>query len=336
MRYLVTILLASISLARPDLALADTCDISQFKNFMSYKQDIMTTLSYINRVASTEDRSKNDNADINVLDYGSFTYGQASSFSSSLETLLDIKWTQRDQEWLLVSNLSDEGVKAYVACLQKENNANLVVNLSPAASDSDEFFVNYAWRPSYAAPNPAQTHIILSNAVSKDAPSKIKTPSADVFKVKRTSMYKALELGIHVDGQPYPTISLPAFPAKKLERQLRSNSETHEVYGGGNSTIKRICVTLDNSEQDAVIVPNSVNATVESDISERAQLIKGAITYNPRQACSVFVWHLEATDGHVRGKATIEVTVSKAVPVANVNNVNAVKAISETSMFKGQ
>ena len=173
MRYLTTTVLASISVGISSVALADTCDISSFKDYMSYKQDIMTNLAYINRVASREDRSKNDKADINVLDYGSFTYGQASTLSSSLETLLDIKWSQRDQEWLLVSNLSDNGVKAYVECLQKQY-ANLVVNLSNTASNNDEFNVEYAWRPSYTAPNPAKMHIVFSNAVSKDAPNKIK------------------------------------------------------------------------------------------------------------------------------------------------------------------
>jgi hypothetical protein len=118
----------SLFLTISTIAVAGTCEVANFKDDLSYRQDIMTNLSYINQVASREDRSKNDKADIDILDYGSFTYGQASTFASSLATLLDIKWSQRDQEWLLVSNLSDNGVKAYVACLQQEN-ANLVARV---------------------------------------------------------------------------------------------------------------------------------------------------------------------------------------------------------------
>ncbi|MBV9983087.1 hypothetical protein [Bradyrhizobium sp.] len=230
--------LTSFALASASVANAQNCDVSQFKTNLSYKQDILTNLAYIHRVASREDRSKTDNADLNVLDFGSFTYGDASRLSSSLETMLDIKWSQRDQEWLLISNLDDNGVKGYIACLQNAN-ANLAINLSPAASSSDEFNVEYAWKPSYAAPNPARFHIVLSNATS-DAPNKIPSLSADAFKVKRVSMYKPLEISVHVDGQPYPTITLPAFPAKKLQKQLRKNTETHEIDGGGQDAVKTI------------------------------------------------------------------------------------------------
>jgi hypothetical protein len=92
MRYLGALFLVLV-VTSSSTAKADTCDISQFKNYMSYQQDILTNLSYIHRVASREDRTKSDNADLKVQDYGSLTYGQASTFATSLEKLLDIKWS---------------------------------------------------------------------------------------------------------------------------------------------------------------------------------------------------------------------------------------------------
>lgn len=61
-----------ILIAAHSLAQADDCDITKFKDQMSYHKDIMTNLAYINQIASREDRSKQDNADISVMNYGSF------------------------------------------------------------------------------------------------------------------------------------------------------------------------------------------------------------------------------------------------------------------------
>jgi hypothetical protein len=332
MRKAMPILIAFLSLQVPGVALADTCDISEFKDYMSYHKDILTNLSYVERVASREDRSKGDSADIAIADYGSFTYADAAKLTASLESILDIKWSQEDQETLLTSSLSGDGLKAYTSCIQNAY-GSLVVSLSDSASNSDEFFVDYVWKPTYTAPNPATMHILLSNATSESLPSKIKTPSSDSFHVKRTSMYKPLDISVHVDGQPYPTITLPAFPDKKLQKQIRQTSELNEVYGGGNSLSKRLCVTLDNSEQDAVIVPNTIQNSMEPSIQERASMIQGPSTYNSREACTTFVWHLEAGDGHVKGKATIEALVLKAVPAPAIE---VTRVVGETPMFNGQ
>ncbi|MDR6900212.1 hypothetical protein [Rhizobium miluonense] len=314
-------------------ARAESCDISKFKDYMSYTQDIMTNLSYINQVSSKEDRSKSDKADISIADYGSFTYGQASSITSSLESILNIKWSQRDQEWLLVSNLSDSGLDAYTKCLQS-NDENFVATLSNSASGSDEFNVEYRWRPNYKAPDPARFNIVFSFGTSSDVPRKIPSPSAGAFHVKRTNMYKPFDMSIHVDDQPYETVSLPAFPAKTLQKQIRKNIESHEVYGGGNDTIKNVCITLDNTEQDEVIVPDSLSVKLDSTIAERASLTEiGSRTYNSRESCATIRWGLSANDGHVKGTATISALVLKAMPVANVAEV---EVIGQTLMFKGQ
>jgi hypothetical protein len=324
--------LFGLSSANASIASAETCDISQFKDYMSYSKDIMTNLAYIDQVVSQEDRSKSDSANIAVSDYGSFTYGDASKISSQIKTLLDIKWSQHDQEQLLTNSLTDKGVSAYIGCLNS-NNANFIVTLSPSASNSDEFIVNYTWAPHYKAPNPAKISAILLNATSTNLPKKVNTPESGAFSVKRGSMYKALELDFHIDGQPYPTISLPAFPKKVLQTQVRQTVQPGSVYGGGNSLVKNVCVTLDNNEQDAFIVPNSLQSTVETSITERAQLLKGAVTYNPREACQTFIWHLEAADGHVVGMATVKATVLKAV---EVKTDDVVQVIGNTEMFKGQ
>ncbi|WP_456842234.1 hypothetical protein [Bradyrhizobium sp. USDA 4486] len=300
---------------------------------MYYTKDLLTNLAYIERVASREDRKDSDKADLEILDYGKFTYGEAHSLTTTLEHMLDLKWSQRDQETLLTSTLDDFGVRAYVECLQHLN-ANLIVKLSDAATSSDEFILEYTWRPSYTV-NTVPFHVVLLNSSAKGAPSRIKSPSADSFPIKRASMYKPVELSVHVDNQPYPTITLPAFPAKTLEKQLRKVAETHEVYGGGNSYPKTMCITLPNDEQDAVIVPRSLDVKLDADIQERARLIEtGARTYMDREACANINWHLDAKDGHVRGTATVSAVVLKAVPVKNAEV--AVEVIGKTKMFEGQ
>jgi hypothetical protein len=314
-------------------AQAESCDISKYKDYMSYTQDIMTNLSYINQVSRKEDRSKSDKSDISIADYGIFTYGQASSLASSLESILDIKWSQRDQEWLLVSNLSDNGLSAYTKCLQS-NDENFVATLSNSASNSDEFNVDYRWKPTYKAPDPSRFNIVFSFGTSSDVPRKIPSPSAGAFHVKRTNMYKPFDMSIHIADQPYDTISLPAFPAKTLQKLILKNVETHEVYGGGNDTVKNVCITLDNSEQDAIIVPGSLGVKLDSTIAERASLTEvGVRTYNSRESCATIRWGLSANDGHVRGTATISALVLKATPVANLAEK---EVIGKTLMFKGQ
>lgn len=130
----------------------------------------------------------------------------------------------------MTSSLSQKGSDDYIACLQNQNQ-NFVVKLSQAATDSDEFLVTYAWRPSYGAPNPSTFHSKFVNASSEDVPKKIKTPSSDSFHVKRGPMYKQLELAFHPDQQPYPSITLPAYPAKKLVKQIRKDSQPGSLYG---------------------------------------------------------------------------------------------------------
>jgi hypothetical protein len=78
--------------------LAEDCDISRFKDELSYTKDIMTNPSYIDRVASRLDRTGKEGTNIKFLDIASLDYNQASTLSSSLQRLLNIQWSQRDQE----------------------------------------------------------------------------------------------------------------------------------------------------------------------------------------------------------------------------------------------
>jgi hypothetical protein len=330
---IISVAVGLILIAAPSISWADDCDIVNYKDKMSYHKDIMTNLAYVNRIASREDRSKTDNADISVMNYGSFSYGDASRLTSSLESLLDIKWTQHDQEELLTATLTEQGSKDYIACLQSKNMQNFVVTLSDAATSSDEFIVNYAWKPSYAAPNPSIFHSTLLNASSPDAPAKVGTPSSDSFKVKRGSMFKPLELSFHVDHQPYPSITLPAFPTKKLVKQIRTNMQPGSLYGCTSSLVQPVCITLDNNEQDAVIVPNTFKASIKTTIAERGGIVEsGARTYNDRQACGRFVWICGAGDAHVAGTVTVDAMVLKAVPVPGAG-AQTMEEVGETLMF---
>jgi hypothetical protein len=118
----------------------------------------------------------------------------------------------------LVSNLTDKGLSGYLGCLKDKN--NLTIDLSSGASGKIEFIVDLAWRPHYSAPNPAKVAIVMLNVTSKGAPNKIRFGTSEAFSVKRTDLYKPVEINIHVDGQPYPTISLPAIPDKTLKKLL--------------------------------------------------------------------------------------------------------------------
>ena len=243
---------------------------------------------------------------------------------------MDIKWSQQDQEWLLTSSLSSKGVDAYKACVETQN-PSLILHLSDTAGDSDEFIVDYVWKPSYAAPNPADFHIVALNASLSGDPKNVKTPSSDSFAVKRISMFKPLVLSVHVDGQGYPSITLPAFPAKKLEKQVRETTFHDGVWGGGNSHVHNVCVTLDNNEQDAIIVPNSINVRIDQTYAERGSMNVGGRTYNDRQACVLVAWSLGAADGHVEGTATVSAMVLKAVPITDIH---ADQITGVTPMFK--
>ncbi|MBY5475290.1 hypothetical protein HFO86_34670 [Rhizobium leguminosarum] len=335
MQFRTALFVSSLFSAIPSLAWAETCPIQNFKNYMSYSKDMMTNLSYINQVASKEDRSKSDNADLNILDYGTFNWKDASRLTQSLETLLEIKWSQKDQESLLISNLSSEGENAYIKCLQ-ELNANLVITPSNGASTHDEFLVDYAWRPiDPASPKTADFNILVTNAIASDVPKKINSPSAGSFKIKRLSMYKPLEMAIHVGGIPNSTISLPEFPNKKIDKLLFSATVSDSVYGGGDSHFQKLCITLDNSDQESIIVPNSAKVTLLPSHEERGTMIKEPIIYNDRQACSRIIWHLEAGDGHVTGIATMEALILRAVRVATPPT-QSIKTIAATSMFDAQ
>jgi len=221
--------------------------------------------------------------------------------------LLDIKWSQHDQEELLTSTLSTEGSKDYISCLQNKVMQNFVVTLSDAATSNDEFIVNYAWRPTYTARNPSVFHSTFVNASSPNVPKTIPTPSSDSFNVKRGSMFRPLELSFHVDNQPYPSVTLPAFPTKKLEKQIRTNSLGDSLYGCTSSRPNPVCITLDNKEQDAVIVPNTFKASIRITEGVRGTVVEsGPRTYSDRQACGTFVWVCGATDAHVVGTVTVD------------------------------
>lgn len=146
-------------------------------------------------------------------------------------------------------------------------------------------------------------------------------------------MYKPLELSFHVDNQPYPSVTLPAFPTKKLVEQIRTNSQPGSLYGCTSSLVQPVCVTLDNNEQGAVVVPNTFKASINTTNAKRGYIAEtGNRTYNDRQACGTFVWVCGAGDAHVAGTVTVDALVLKAVPVPGATT-QTTDIVGETLMF---
>ena len=202
-------------------AYGETCDISNFKDDMDYKKDISTNLAYINDISSKEDRSKQDNANLSVQDYGSFTYGDASKFSSSLERILHITWSQEDKEWLLLKSLTDKGLQAYKLCMQNTQ-VPVVVEISDVAGVSDEFSVAYTYDPRNdpdAVENGKFTATLI-NLKATDFPKNVKKGASGSFKVTRIDKFKPVEIRVQIAGRAAPIITLPADPTKELQTQI--------------------------------------------------------------------------------------------------------------------
>jgi hypothetical protein len=314
-------------------AAAAQCPMTEFKDEINYRKDLLTNLSYIDQVATHSDKKEANSQNVAFLDIANMNTNQASSLSSSLQRMLNIQWSQHDQEWLLVSQLTDKGLKAYYQCLET-NKSNLMVHPGEGAGGKLQFLVDMQWRPNYNAPNPSIiTYRLLNASVAKDAPKTIRPGESDQFAVKREDPYQPVEIGVRVDGQIYPNISLPAFPAKKIKEEVREVTEYHDVYGGGVDYWTTLCVKIPNEEDDAEIVPNTLKISTTGLVADRASLTApDQPTYDTRNACTRVRWGLGAKDGRVYGTAHVTATVIKLVPV----QILKIQSTKDIPVFEGQ
>lgn len=325
-----------IAVVSSSSAAAQYCNIVDFKGKVIYKKDVLTNLSYIDQIASRLDKSDAESQNIGFLDIATMNSDQASRFSSSLQRILDVKWSQREQEWILISQLDANGLIAYHDCLEK-NEANLWLKLGEGAGGKLTFLVDMAWHPHYNAPNPSKINYRVLNAkVTANPPKTIIPGESDQFGIERIDPYQPVEIGVRVDGQIYPNISLPAFPEKKLVDEKREAAEYHDVYGGGVDYITQLCVTVPNTEQDAVIVPNTLEFSTSGVQADRASLteMRGTRTMDSRSACTTVRWGLSAADGRVFGTAHVRARVMKAIPVEKPKQF--VETVRPLPLFEGQ
>lgn len=261
---------------------------------------------------------------------------QASQFSSALQRILNVQWSQREQEWIIISQLDSSGLKAYEDCLEK-NEVNLWLKLGEGAGGKLQFLVDLAWHPRYNAANPSKINYRLLNAkITANPPKAIPPGESDQFGIERIDPYKPVEIGVRVDGQIYPNISLPAFPEKKLVDEKREVAEYHDVYGGGVDYVTQLCVTIPNSEQDAVIVPNTLEFSTSGVQADDASLteLPGTRRIDSRSACTSVRWGLSANDGRVFGTAHVRARVMKAIPVEKPKAF--IEAVRPLRLFEGQ
>lgn len=316
---LVTLSALFLHLGYGNALAVDECDIIKFKDEISYTKDVVTNLAYIRKSLETSSESSNPNFSISFLDIVSLGYSDAQKASTSLEKLLNVNYSQSDREWLLISQLTDKGLKAYTQCL-KDQKQNFSVTLSNGAEGKQQFFAVVYSHPFFDAPNPQRLSFsLLGGKLTGPPPKTIRTQQKLPVTIKRDSLYEPLELAVSVGNDSLePNLSLPALPKKEYQVQVRRAEYSAEVYGGNDELAKRLCVTLGNDEQDAMIVPKTLKFQTSIDIQHNGDIIEDKqkrVDNDTREVCAVARWHISVDTGRIKGTATVTATVLKAVPV---------------------
>jgi hypothetical protein len=170
----------------------EECDILKFKDQISHTKDVVTNLAFISKSTERRDQASNPNFALSFLDIVSLGFNDAQKAASSLEKLLDIKYSQSDKQWLLISQLSATGQAAYSDCL-KSLKQNFSVVLSDNAAFKRQFFVIVSSHPFFPAPNPQILAVsMLGGKVPGKVPSTIQNQSKIFLAVQRDDLYEPL------------------------------------------------------------------------------------------------------------------------------------------------
>jgi hypothetical protein len=134
---------------------ADTCDPSKIlrQNVASYQSNVMVFLSYVNNVEKSEVQASSSGAGISYAGIG-VNWNDAKSIGQFLETHEDYKVSTQQSVSVMRSTLSDESVKAYIACL---NAGGLAIAIPDAAMSEEVFQLRVFWNPKGNIPEKKHT-----------------------------------------------------------------------------------------------------------------------------------------------------------------------------------
>jgi hypothetical protein len=114
-------------------------------------------------------------------------------------------------------------------------------------------------------------------------------------------------------GNDYQNIDLPPAPNTIKIEVRRSNPQYDDQYGGQGHKEHTLCVEIPNNEQDAAIIPNTMQLEKSLIEANMGSVDINNLSETPRNACALVVGHLGSAQGRVRGTATLSAEVAKVV-----------------------
>lgn len=284
------IIFISISASR-----ADTCDPSKIlrQNVSSYQSNVMVFLSYVNSVEKSDAQASASGAGISYAGIG-VNWNDARSISQFLETHEDYKVSTQQSVSVMRSTLSDESVKAYIACL---NAGGLAIAIPDAAMSEEVFQLRIFWNPKGNIPEKKHTLAIrVTNGKIQDASGQETVsfstnidPNYSVPLTVSRDLDKALFITAVVDNDS-DLVSIPARPQFLVKWKVVATKEDalERSDNAGLSVIDRDeCIS---AEPDAILLPSTakfVGQTYGPDATAKPNPDKS----NAVSVCGVFHAH---------------------------------------------
>ncbi|MGO8301040.1 hypothetical protein ACC817_33545 [Rhizobium ruizarguesonis] len=233
-----------------------------------------------------EDESQNKGGV--VASYGAYKFNadQARQARSSLSTLLNIDYSQKEKTNVYISTFSDNEVTAYIACL-RERSDPISHNFVGDILSRDAFFVSINWHPDYTPEGAEQTLVakvtegVILESGTMSYETKIKDKKSAFFTVKR-DRFKGTQIAVSIDGKNELIDVPPKAKYRVIPSELegpRRATNTRETTGDIGWDV---CVTLPPDDVDQALVPNTFDFQFYRSQVGNVRLV----TNNPRRETS--------------------------------------------------
>jgi hypothetical protein len=297
---LLTLALASLSISQ---AHSEKCDPDKIlrQNISNYQSNLAVWMSYVNNLTKSTNQASSESFGVSYAGVG-LSYGDAKSLSEYINQQQNYTLSEQQSVSILRSTLSEDSVKAYIACLN--SNRGLAIVVPDAALNEDAFQFSVDWNP----PTRPRDHVLEVNVTNGtiDGKTKIKVnvqvPDSKPFALTRDAN-KTLFISATLDGQS-DIISLPRRPQfiVKLREKYEPPLDQQPFYSiedGGHSLqpLKQpLCIS---ATTDSILLPSTMipqfaisgdrpRATVNED-KKNSSLKACGLVYNstPCKECSM-------------------------------------------------
>ncbi|WP_162950115.1 hypothetical protein [Rhizobium jaguaris] len=246
------------------------CDAVLRQNVESYNANFSIWMSYISSLERDVTQNKSSALGISYAGVG-LNYSDAKSMSEFVSQHQNYQLSQQQSESLLRSTLSPDSVRAYIACINKDDPVSILL---PDSAVTDAVFqFKITWNPNYRGVKPSEMKVtVTGGTIDGQNEKKIKLiPPQDspIFVLERDKGgYVPLYISAYIDGQASDIVSLPSFPDFIVKILARNSQAIDSIRDGqhGTSLVQgKLCIQP--TDGNSRLLPNTL-AWVGSSVGD--------------------------------------------------------------------